>query len=335
MRIRLHYPSVRVLSLFFALATVFPSLGQQEPMYSQYMFNTLAINPAYAGARDVLSMSAMLRYQWLGVDGAPTTQSFTVDMPIKNEKMGIGGTFYRDAIGVFANTGANLVYSYKVRLGARTTMALGVQGGVENVSSNLSQVANVGLDPLFSAANDINKIIPNFGAGLFISNDKGYIGVSVPKIIENTLSTVIIDGNEMQSVRQKRHFFTMMGFVIGKGNVKIKPSTMLRYTPGTPLGIDGNINIWLKEKIAFGVSGRKSQAALSGQEVLDAAVGMFELQLTPQLRLGYAYDFNMTSVNPLNESANINRLTTTPTHEFLLRYEFGYGKNKILTPRYF
>ncbi|SOE20438.1 type IX secretion system membrane protein, PorP/SprF family [Spirosomataceae bacterium TFI 002] len=332
----LHHKCVKLITLAIGLFTASQTFAQQEAMYSQYMFNTLAINPAYAGSRDVLSMSAMLRYQWLGLDGAPSTQSFTIDMPIKNEKMGIGGAFYRDAIGVSSTVGGNAIFAYKVKLGARTTMSLGLQGGVENISSLLSNVANIGLDPVFSANNDINKMFPNAGAGIFISNDKGYLGVSVPKIIENKLSTYTLDGVDY-STSQKRHYFAMMGFVVGKGNVKIKPSTMLRYTAGTPLGIDGNINIWLKEKIAFGISGRKSQATLSGQEVLDAAVGMFELQLTPQLRMGYAYDFNQTSLNSFNNSnsSTTSKLTGTPTHEFLLRYEFGYGKNKILTPRYF
>lgn len=330
----LHHKCVRLFTLVLGLFSVSQSFAQQEAMYSQYMFNTLAINPAYAGSRDVLSMSAMLRYQWLGLDGAPTTQSFTIDMPIKNEKMGIGGAFYRDAIGVTSTVGGNAVFSYKVKLGTRTTMSLGLQGGVENISSLLSSVANIGLDPVFSASNNINKMFPNAGAGVFISNDKGYLGISVPKLIENKLSTYTLDGTEY-STTQQRHYFAMMGFVLGKGNVKIKPSTMLRYTAGTPLGIDGNINVWLKEKIAFGISGRKSQATLTGQDVLDAAVGMFELQLTPQLRMGYAYDFNQTSLNSLSKTGAANKLTGTPTHEFLLRYEFGYGKNKILTPRYF
>lgn len=330
----LHHKCVKLITLALGMFTASHTFAQQEAMYSQYMFNTLAINPAYAGSRDVLSMSAMLRYQWLGLDGAPSTQSFTIDMPIKNEKMGIGGAFYRDAIGVSSTVGGNAIFSYKVKLGPRTTMSLGLQGGVENVSSLLSSVANVGLDPVFSQASNINKMFPNAGAGLFISNDKGYLGVSVPKIIENKIGSYVVDGTEY-STKQRRHYFAMMGFVLGKGNVKIKPSTMLRYTAGTPLGIDGNINVWLKEKIAFGISGRKSQATLSGQEVLDAAVGMFELQLTPQLRMGYAYDFNQTSLNSINKTGASNKLTGTPTHEFLLRYEFGYGKNKILTPRYF
>lgn len=315
------------------------AMAQQEVMYSQYMFNTLALNPAYAGSRDVLSMTAMGRYQWLDVPGAPSTYSFTMDMPFKNEKLGLGISAYTDAIGVSRNTGIDIPFSYKMKLGTRTTLALGAQFGVENVSRLLSNVANIGLgDPFFSAGSDINKMFPNAGAGFFMSNDKAYLGFSVPKLLTNTLSEYTIN-DVKYTIKQRRHFFTMMGFVVGKGNVKIKPSTMLRYTAGTPLGIDGNVNVWFRDKIAIGVSARKSQATLSGQAVMDAVSGLFELQLTPQLRIGYSYDYNMTSLNTLSDNngntKGLKDLTGTPTHEWLLRYEFGYGKNKILTPRYF
>jgi type IX secretion system PorP/SprF family membrane protein len=327
--------SGKMALLVLGFLSVLQSNAQQEVMYSQYMFNTLAINPSYAGSRDVLSLTALGRYQWLGVDGAPTTYSFTLDMPIKNEKMGLGLMAYTDAIGVSRTTGINVPYAYRVKVGSKTTLALGVQLGLDHISNNLSNVANIGInDPVFSEASNINKMFPNAGAGLFLSNDKGYFGVSAPKLIENKLSSFTIDG-ETYETKQRRHFFAMMGFVVGKGNVKLKPSAMVRYTKGAPIGIDGNLNVWFRDKIAIGVSARKSQATLSGQEVMDALIGIFELQLTPQLRIGYSYDYNMTSLNPISQTNKANRLTGTPTHEGLLRYEFGYSKDKILTPRYF
>lgn len=327
--------SRKVAALLLFLMVSLQSMAQQEVMYSQYMFNTLAINPSYAGSRDVLSLTALGRYQWIGVSGSPTTYSFTLDMPVKNEKMGIGIMAYSDAIGVSRTTGINIPYAYRVKLGARTTLALGAQFGLDHISNNLSNVANVASsDPIFDGSSDVNKLFPNAGLGIFISNDRSYFGFSIPKIIENSLSQYEV-GGEKFITKQKRHYFAMMGFVMGKGNVKVKPSMMLRYTNGAPLGIDGNINVWLKEKIAFGVSARKSQATLSGQEVMDAIVGIFELQLTPQLRIGYSYDYNMTTLNNRYSENFKTKLTGTPTHEGLLRYEFGYSKDKILTPRYF
>ncbi len=327
--------SGKIALLLVGLVVSLQSMAQQEVMYSQYMFNTLAINPSYAGSRDVLSLTALGRYQWIGVPGSPTTYSFTLDMPVKNEKMGIGLMAYSDAIGVSRTTGINIPYAYRVKLGSKTTLALGAQLGLDHISNNLSNVANVASgDEVFDGTSDVNKLFPNAGLGIFISNDRSYFGFSVPKIIENNLSQYEI-GGEQFITKQKRHYFAMMGFVMGKGNVKVKPSMMFRYTKGAPLGIDGNINIWLRDKIAFGVSARKSQATLSGQEVMDAIVGIFELQLTPQLRVGYSYDYNTTTLNNRNTEKFSNRLTGTPTHEGLLRYEFGYGKDNILPPRYF
>ncbi|MFC3812687.1 PorP/SprF family type IX secretion system membrane protein [Lacihabitans lacunae] len=331
-----NFISIKVKALLIA-GLCFSNIGtlfaQQEVMYSQYMFNTLAINPAYAGSRDVLSLTALGRYQWLerNIPGSPTTYSFTLDMPIKNEKMGLGLIAYNDAIGVANNTGLNLAYSYRFKLGAKTTMSLGLQPTVTNVSLALSQVKNlIDLNDQVFIGGDQNKFLFNAGLGMFISNDKSYFGFSVPQLLEQK-----IDPNSVSSTI-KRHYFAMMGFVIGKGNFKIKPSTMLRYTNGSPLGVDGNINFWFKDKISFGISGRKSQTVLSGRDNIDAVVGMFELQLTPQIRVGYAYDYNNNRLNTSAENSKIyNKLVGTPTHEWLLRYEFGYGKSKILTPRYF
>jgi type IX secretion system PorP/SprF family membrane protein len=299
-------------------------MAQQEILYSQYMFNTLAVNPSYAGSRDVLSLTALGRFQWIGVDGAPNTYSFSVDMPFKNEKMGLGISAYNDALGYQSNTGVSIAYAYRVKLGQKTTLSLGLSPNVTKVGWNLT---NTGLTNDIVFSSNINRIFVNSGAGLFISNDKSYLGFSVPQLIEWKYKN-----DEAAKIR--RHYYTMMGFVLGKGNIKIKPSTMIRITPGAPVGIDGNINFWLKDKIAFGISARKSQTTFTGQDNLDALVGMFELQLTPQIRFGYAYDYNLNRLN-YTDAGGKRSILGTPTHEGLLRYEFGYGKNKILTPRYF
>jgi type IX secretion system PorP/SprF family membrane protein len=306
------------------------SFAQQEVIYSQYMFNTLALNPAYAGSRDVLSVTAVGRYQWLNIDGSPKTHSFSVDMPFKNEKMGVGIIAYNDAIGVANNTGVNIAYSYKLKLGERSTLALGLQPTITSLSLALSKVNNLIdiTDPIFNSG-DVTNLTFNAGVGLYLSNDKGYVSLSVPQIIEQKNFPKITTSIG----KNQRHYFLTMGFVVGKGNFKVKPSTIIRYVNGSPAGIDGNINFWIKDKISFGISGRKSQPTFQGIDKIDAAVGLFELQLSPQLRLGYAYDYNQTRVN--GGSDLFKKITGTPSHEWLLRYEFGYGKSKILTPRYF
>jgi type IX secretion system PorP/SprF family membrane protein len=319
----------RIALLFIAVASLsgFNSHAQQEAMFSQYMFNTLLVNPAYAGSRDVLSLTALGRYQWAGVEGAPQTYTLSVDMPFKNEKMGIGFTAFSDRLGTQNNLGGYLTYAYRVRVGAKSTLSFGVQGGIDNIQWALQNTQNINsLDPVFISG--INKILPNVGGGLYLSNDRGYIGLSVPRIMRNPLFS-------SDSSKQSRHYYAMMGLVFGKGAFKVKPSMMVRYTNGANLGVDGNINFWIKDKIAFGVSGRTNQFKEFGTTTnpLDAVIGMLELQLTPQLRLGYAYDMTL---NKLGENGKVtNGGLGLGTHEGMLRYEFGFGKNKILTPRYF
>lgn len=327
------------LLLVGALSVSYQTFAQQEAMFSQYMFNTLAINPAYAGSRDVLSLTALGRYQWVGVEGAPKTFTFSMDTPIKNEKMGLGLQVTRDEVGLQKNTGVYGTYSYRIKVGPRSTLSFGVQGGATNVRWTLSDAQNLtdGTDNVFSGANDQSNILYNFGGGIYLSNDKGYIGISCPQIMQNTISTFTVGDSSGKIGRTRRHYFAMMGFVIGKGSFKIKPSTMVRYTQGAPLGFDGNLNFWIKDKIAFGVSGRISQFQAMGQDsknLFDAAIGMIELQLTPQFKLGYAYDFTSNKLNDQSKTG-VTRFLGIPTHEVLLRYEFGFGKNKILTPRYF
>ena len=320
-----------VVIMVCGLLAVKSTSAQQEVFYSQYMFNTMAINPAYAGSRDVLSITALGRYQWIGVPGAPKTHSLTLDMPFQNEKMGVGLTAYNDQIGKYNTTGVNLAYAYKFKLNERTTMSLGLQPTFTNVNANLLDVKNMQdpADPAFSE--NLSRIVFNAGLGTFISNDRAYFGFSVPQLIEQRISP-----NPDSEGKIQRHYFAMMGFVVGKGNFKLKPSTVIRMTKGAPLGLDANLNVWYRDIIALGVSGRKSQMVFSGTDQMDAMVLMLELQLTPQLRIGAAYDYSFGKLNTnYSDKTFWKNVSGTPTYEGFLRYEFGFGKDKIITPRYF
>jgi type IX secretion system PorP/SprF family membrane protein len=313
---------------FATLAGVQTVHAQQEVQYSQYMFNMLAVNPAYAGSRDVLSMTGLYRQQWVGLEGAPTTQSFTIDMPISKEKVGIGLQAYNDQIGIFKNTGVYASYAYRVKVSQRTTLSMGVQGGVTNLTGDLLGVQRTltgsDTDPAFSG--NISKWLPNVGAGLYLSNDRGYIGFSCPSIIQNAFRDGT--GATDSSARQQRHYFLMMGFVVPLGrSLALKPSILAKATRDAA-AFDFNLNLWIKDRIAIGGSWRTNnkdfQSPFSNLNG-DAAIGMLEIQATDQFRLGYAYDF---ALNGLKSKQN-------GTHEVMLRYEFGYRKAKILTPRYF
>jgi type IX secretion system PorP/SprF family membrane protein len=298
--------------------------AQQDKMFSQYMFNMMALNPAYAGSRDVLSMSALYRNQWTGLPGAPQTATFTMDMPLNSERVGVGLQLYSDKIGVLQEAGGFASYAFRIKVGAKTTLALGLQGGASSYQLNLTEVKTSPdnqLDPAF--ASNISKVLPNFGTGIYLSNDRAYLSLSVPRLIKNKLSEYNV--GDYRSV-QARQAYLAAGFVVGlTPGIKMKPSFLVKYAEGAPLGFDGNINFWFADRIAIGASIRRNQFSSWAKYTTDAVVGLLEIQLTDQFRFGYAYDYTMNGLQSVAPSS----------HEIMIRYEFGFGKNRILTPRYF
>ncbi|RYF60143.1 MAG: type IX secretion system membrane protein PorP/SprF [Cytophagaceae bacterium] len=298
--------------------------AQQDKMFSQYMFNMMALNPAYAGSRDVLSMSALYRNQWAGLPGAPQTATFTADMPLNNERVGIGLQLYGDKSGVIQETGAFASYAFRIKVGEKSTLALGLQAGASSYQANLTEVKTSPdgqIDPAF--ASNISKILPNFGTGIYLSNDRTYLSISVPRLIKNKLSEYNV--GDLRSV-QARQAYLAAGFVVGISPVvKMKPSFLVKYADGAPLGFDANINFWFADRIALGASIRRNQFSSWTKYTTDAVVGLLEIQLTDQFRFGYSYDRTMSNLQSVAPSS----------HEIMIRYEFGFGKNRILTPRYF
>ncbi|MBD2699173.1 type IX secretion system membrane protein PorP/SprF [Spirosoma sp. BT702] len=300
--------------------------AQQDKMFSQYMFNMLALNPAYAGSRDVLSMSALYRNQWTGVQGAPQTATFTMDMPLNQERIGVGLQLYGDKAGVIQEAGAFASYAFRMKVGAKSTLGLGLQAGASSYQANLADVRTAPdgsslNDPAF--ASNISKVLPNFGTGIYLSNDRSYLSISVPRLIKNKLSEY--NSGDYRSV-QRRHAYLAAGFVVGLSpSIKMKPSMLLKYSEGAPFGFDGNINFWFADRVALGASVRRNQFSTWSRNTTDAIVGMLEVQLTDQFRFGYSYDRTMNNFQSVAPSS----------HEIMIRYEFGFGKNHVLTPRYF
>jgi type IX secretion system PorP/SprF family membrane protein len=290
--------------------------AQQDPQYSQYMFNTLAVNPAYAGSRDVVSATALYRKQWVNTPGSPSTALFSVDAPFNREKVGVGLVVFNDKIGITNTMGAYGSYAYRMRL-KRGTLSLGLQAGFSQFKADYSSVVldqDNRTDGAF--ASNINKFMPNFGAGAYYKTDKFYLGVSVPRIVNNKMfkksdSTVTLNSH------QTRHLFLMGGFVVGLSqDVKLKPSTLVKIVEGAPIQVDINANVWFYDVVAGGLSYRAAAGTL---------VAMLEIQATKQIRIGYAYDAGLGKIKAIGTGA----------HEIMARYEFGYVKAKVLSPRYF
>lgn len=299
--------------------------AQQDKMFSQYMFNMMALNPAYAGSREVLSMAALYRNQWTGVQGAPQTATFTMDMPLNRERIGVGLQLYSDRVGVFEETGAFASYAFRIKTGTRSTLALGLQGGASNYQANLAEVQlgpGSGTSPDPNFASNISKVLPNFGTGLYLSNDRSYLSLSVPRLIKNRLSEYNVGNVRSTQVRQA---YLAAGFVVDISPlVKMKPSLLLKYAEGSNLGFDGNVNFWFVDRIALGASVRRNQFSTWSTAKTDALVGLVEVQLTDQFRFGYAYDRTMNKFRQMAPSS----------HEFMIRYELGVGKHRIMSTRY-
>ncbi len=291
--------------------------AQTEPMYSQYMYNMLGVNPAYAGNREALSFNFFQRNQWNGIKGAPKTTSLSLDQSIKNGKIGWGVQVYDDRLGVEAATGINGMLSTRIQVSEKGILSGGLSFGLMNYRINLNDVQNRNNpnDPSFISTNNPSTWTPSIGMGIYYNTDRFYAGVSTPSVLKSRLASY---EDFISSIDKSNafHLFANTGYVFDVNeNLKLKPSTMIKMVSGAPVEADINLNVWLKDILGIGGSYRTG----------DAFVGMLELQATPNLRIGYAYD---VPFNPL-------KYFTRGSNELMLRYEFGNNKTKIKSTRYF
>lgn len=308
--------SIRILVLAIIIACAGKqAMAQQEAMYTQYMFNTLAINPAYAGSRNVTSATALYRNQWVGIAGAPRTATLSIDAPIESKKVGLGLQVYSDRLGITNTNGAIASYAYRIRMD-KGTLALGLQGGVSQYRANFSSV-NLGSDANYDMAfsQNVNKMLLDFGVGVYYNTDKFYLGLSSPQLLNNKLTNLKVEGDNSFS-GQAMHLFLATGYVFQlNDDLHLKPSVLIKYVKGAPIEGDLNATLWVSDVIGFGAQYR-TEADISG---------LVEFQVSPQIRLGYAYDHSTTKLVQYNSGS----------HEIMLRYEFGFTKGKILSPRFF
>ena len=291
--------------------------AQTEPMYSQYMYNMLGVNPAYAGNREALSLNFFQRNQWVGIKGAPKTTSISMDQSIKDGKIGWGLQVYDDRLGVEAATGFNGMLSTRIKVSDKGVLSGGLSFGLMNYQINLNDVNNRNNpnDPSFISTDKPSTWNRSLGMGIYYNTDRFYAGVSTPSILKSRLATYK-NLNKSIQISNDFHLFANAGYVFDiNEDVKLKPSTMVKMVSGAPIQADINMNIWLKDLLGFGASYRTG----------DAFVGMVELQATSNLRFGYAYDMPF---NPL-------KYFTKGSHELMLRYEIGNFKTKIKSTRYF
>ena len=259
--------------------------AQQEAQFSHYSFNTQAINPAYSGTREALTITGLHRSQWVGFEGAPVTQTLTAHTPIINDRLGLGLSVLNDKIGPTNNTSVFADFSYKLPVSEKGTLSFGIKAGINVLQANLAELSTSqfgNTDDAFGT--DISGgLTPNFGFGLYYYTDKWYAGISAPRLIENTLGT---DGRGENIVEEQRHYWAIAGTVFPiADNVKLKPTSFLQVTQGAPIVLDLTAMFIFYDKLELGGLFRTSDA-----------VGLLAgYNITPQLRVGYSFDFSYTN----------------------------------------
>jgi len=305
------------ISLLLFVSSVTASYGQQDPMYSQYMFNIQAFNPAYAGTWKSIGLMALGRYQWVGFDGYPQTQTFTIQAPLRKENIGLGLSVISDKIGQEDRFAVFSDYSYRLILDDGVYLRFGLKAGFTNYQNNLSNyqlyVPNGGHDPAFDGTID-KKFMPNFGIGAFLSSERYYMGFSLPKILQNDFENSVVN---YATNYELRHWTLIGGYVFDLGQaVKFKPSFITRYVAGSPIVADLNASFLIKDKFWIGVMGRSAGAfGFNMQFIIDK-----------KLRLGYAFDYDLS---------NSLRSNNDGTHEIMVSYELNFVKTRYTSPRYF
>lgn len=315
MKITKHILLIRYSGIFlFLLAGLsFQGFSQQDPVYTQYMNNLLTIQPAYAGSSGALNITGISRAQWVGFEGAPNTNTLTINGPLRRFNVGLGLSIINDKWGPIRQNGVYLDYAYHVKLSQDQLLSFGIKGGFNVYQAFLTDLRiNDLTDPVF--AYDVNlKFLPNMGLGVMWHSDRFFLGASAPKILKNRIQSE----NTENVYREVLHFYGMAGYVFFLSDIlKFKPTLLYRWAERTPSYVDFTGSFLLYDRVWMGATYR-----------LKNSYGLiFQFNVNNQLKFGYSYDqttFHPTQVN-------------SGTHEFMISYDFVYSRRgRQITPRYF
>lgn len=314
--VMMHKILIRILVIVVLFLQCGEMFAQQNALFSQYLFNTLAYNPAYAGSRNVATAAALYRSQWVGIEGAPQTGTFTIDAPFANERLGLGMQIISDKVGITKTAGFVMSGAYRIPINDGS-LSFGLQGSLNNYHAGFS---TVNLDPSGPVPDqafteDVNKTLYNFGSGIYYRNSRYYAGFSVQDFVRNRLNNDTIAEGDI-TARQSAHAYLASGYVFPLGfDFNLKTGVLLKGVRGAPLQADFNVTLWIKEAIAIGAEYRTNA---------DIAA-LMEIKVSPRVSIGYAYDKSVTTLRTFNSGS----------HEFMLRYEFSFDRDRILSPRYF
>lgn len=290
--------------------------AQQDPQFTHYMYNTLSVNPAYAGSREVLNISALHRQQWIGLNGAPTTQTLFIHSPLKNKKMGLGFSVINDRIGPINQTFFYGDYSYTVRLSKSIKLSFGAKAGVNWFQPKIAELTTIQAnDPSFVGSTLQSGIKPNFGAGIYVHHDRWYFGASAPRLVQNSFGLGETK-SDTTSLMEMRHLFFIGGLIIPvTQDIKLKPTFQVKMVKNSPVSIDATVEALLRDKFSVGL----------GMRWKDSFYAMVGYQFSSQFRAGLSYDYTSTRLQSVNNG----------TVEIMLSYDFLNKQDKLRSPRYF
>lgn len=331
-----------LLPTLLLVLMAFSASGQQDPMFTKYMFNSLVFQPAYAGAKDHLSVTLLHRDQWLGIEDAPTTQSFTIHSPLESDKVGLGLSVIRDEIGVTNTTSAMASYAYRIPLG-QGKLSLGMQAGAMNYRADYTRLSiENGSDPAFMNDMAPNMWLPNVGAGVhYYVPNKFYVGASAPHLLQMTIREGSGVGMDTVMAQQFRHYYLFAGGAIRLNSLMVfKPSMLIKNvglfgefkpeddpykTIGAPTEFDVDLSLLMYDALWVGMSFRSAFEGFTGTSSFDSGDIWVSYYLRNGFRIGVSYDYTLTDLGDY----------THATYEVMLGYEMNYKTKQIVTPRYF
>lgn len=308
---------MRIKLVLFLLLLSGVIRAQQDAQFTQYMYNTININPAYAGSREAMSIFALHRTQWVGLDGAPLTNTVSINTPISGSNMGLGVSVINDRIGPSDENNIAVDLSYTINTSERYKLSFGIKASANLLNIDFTKLNKFDKNDYAFDTNIDNKFSPNIGVGLYLHSDNTYVGLSIPNLLETKhFDRYAATGANSHVAKERMHYYLIAGHVFDlSADVKFKPSILTKMVQGAPLQVDLSANFLINDKFTAGVAYRWSAA-------LSALVGF---QVSDSWFIGYAYDMETTKL------ANYN----SGSHEIFLRYELFNSYNKIISPRFF
>jgi type IX secretion system PorP/SprF family membrane protein len=309
MKQNIKYTIILIVSLFPGIS----AFSQQEPLYTQYMFNTVSVNPAYTGTTNSLNLVALSRYQWVGLSGAPKTYTVSMHAPVRSKKMGLGMSIVQDEVGPSRNFYLSADYAYRVNLTDKLTLSLGLKAGIYNYYIGLSKLELVNNGDNTFQQDEQKRLNPNIGTGFYLYTSKWYAGLAAPTLLENALDKTSTTG----LANLKRHYYFIAGYILPINTEwSFKPSMVEKVVWGSPISTDLTAQFLYKEKIWMGASYR----------IGDALAFLVDIRVTNQILLGYSYDITLSKLSGYSAGS----------HEVLISFDFErFGSHKVKSPRYF